>query len=501
MPAIARDLPEPLAEVARAWALGGHVDDAAAVAEELSTEYWGFASNQRSFSAAIHNVAHRHGIPPIPADVDAGPQLFEAVVASARSHYYFDSEWHYVLVALFILQARIVQSLPAVFYLFFGGRYGTGKTNILRLIADMTDGVLLENVSVAALARMITSGKVVCMDEFDVPRGKDLDEVRDALVRQGYKASAAPYMRWNAASRELEPVPIYGPKALAFRGVIEDALQSRGFTIPTASPVGEGGYDLVLRNLFPELKDIAVRVSSWGARAVVEFPPDRVREIAMSPTFRAKVRAVVQELGANRDSELMTVALLTAEIAGVDVLATLKLASEHRESSAADTADDALGELAAVVGDLARSSPRALGEVDGITRLKQSSIAEELNRRRRESGKYGLGTQRLAKCRRELGVKDEWLRASHKASWWHLPREFLTGLEPSVAAPSTTGATPPGSPTSPVRQDEKGDWGNSGNRLSPTRGPPPLPSKHDPGDLFGERPTRADLARSRAGSR
>ncbi|MCI4329159.1 MAG: hypothetical protein L3J86_06195, partial [Thermoplasmata archaeon] len=247
-------LPEPLAEVARAWALGGHVDDAAAVAAELSTEYWRFPSNQRSFSAAIHNVASRHGIPSIPADADPGPRLFEAVVASVRGHYYFDSEWHYVLVALFILQARLVKSLPAVFYLFFGGRYGTGKTNILRLIADMTDGVLLENVSVAALARMITAGKVVCMGEFDVPRGKDLDEVRDALVRQGYKASAAPYMRWNAASREVEEVPIYGPKALAFRGVIEDALQSRGFTIPTASPVGEGGFDLVLRNLFPELK-------------------------------------------------------------------------------------------------------------------------------------------------------------------------------------------------------------------------------------------------------
>ncbi|MCI4328789.1 MAG: hypothetical protein L3J86_04315, partial [Thermoplasmata archaeon] len=144
--------------------------------------------------------------------------------------------------------------------------------------------------------------------------------------------------------------------------------------------------------------DIAVRVSSWGARATVEFPVERVREIALSPTFRAKVKGVVQELGANRDSELMTVALLTAEIAGIDVMATLKLASDHRESAAANTADDAIGELGAVVGDLARSSPQALGADDGITRLKQSAIAEELNRRRRESGKFALGTQRLAKA-------------------------------------------------------------------------------------------------------
>ncbi len=62
--------------------------------------------------------------------------------------------------------------LPAVFYLFFGGRFGTGKTNILRLIADSHRRTLLENVSVAALARTITERRVVCIDEFDVSRGR-----------------------------------------------------------------------------------------------------------------------------------------------------------------------------------------------------------------------------------------------------------------------------------------------------------------------------------------
>ena len=78
------DLPEPLAQVARAWALGGHIDDAVAVAEELAEEYWGFPSNQRSYSAAIHNVAGRHDLPPVPAEVDPGPELFKAVVESVR---------------------------------------------------------------------------------------------------------------------------------------------------------------------------------------------------------------------------------------------------------------------------------------------------------------------------------------------------------------------------------------------------------------------------------
>jgi hypothetical protein len=491
----ATELPESLAEVARAWAGGGHVTDAVSIAAELSAEYWRLPVNQRTYSAAIHAVANRRKLPPVPAEVDTGPRLFESVVSTLRDHYYFDSEWHYVLVALFILQARIVSSLPAVFYLFFGGRFGTGKTNILRLVADLTDGILLENVSVTALARMIESGKVVCIDEFDVPRGREVEDVRDALVRQGYKATAAPYTRWNASTREVEPVPIYGPKVLAFRGALEDALQSRGFLIPTASPVGEESYSLVLRNLFPDLGAVAVRASLWGLRATVEFPPDRVRHVAESEEFRAKVKTVVRERGANRDSELMTVALLTAEIAGVDVLSTLRTATEHREAAGSESADEAIEELAEVVSDLARAAPRPLGGGTGPVRLKQTLVAQELDRRRHAAGKFPIGTKRLARCRRELGVKDDWIRTVHKAAWWHLPEEFLRGLEPADNAPEPV--APPTSPGSPARQDEKGKSGNLGNPTYRPLGPPPLPLGPDPGDLFGGRATRADLLRSK----
>ena len=204
---LSEPVPEPLADVARAWALGGHVEDAVEVALELGIEYWRLTPNQRSYTAAVAFVASRRRIPAVPVQAAPGPVVFESTISTLRAHYFFESEWHYVLVALFVLQARIVTCLPAVFYLFFGGRFGTGKTNILRLIADLTGGLLLENVSVAALARTITEGRVVCIDEFDVSRGKDVDEVRDALVRQGYKATAAPYMRWNAAAKEVERFP------------------------------------------------------------------------------------------------------------------------------------------------------------------------------------------------------------------------------------------------------------------------------------------------------
>ena len=489
--------PPQLEEVARAWAFGGHVDDAVQVTAELSKEYWGLPTNQRTLAAAVQIVAHRRKLPPIPVETETGPSLYAETIATIRRHYHLEHEWDYVIVALFILQARVVTSLPAVFYLYFGGRYGTGKTNILRLIADLTDGMLLENVSVTALARTIENGKVVCIDEFDVSRGREVDEIRDALVRQGYKASAAPYLRWDILKKAVEPVPIYSPKALAFRGAIDDALQSRGILIPTATPKGEEAYNLVTRNLYPEYGAIPAKADLWGRRAIVEFPPERVQTIAESEAFRRKVKTVVAELGANRDSELMTVALLTAEIAGVDVLSELRSATEQREAILAESSDEAIGEIAAVVSDMARAAPKPLEGDGGFVRIPQARILEEVNRRRKQLGKLPLGSRRFASCRRELRVKDEWMVCVHKASVWNLPLSFVAEVARSLD-PLLLG--PPGPLTPPFYRDVKGNPGELGDPPRASREPPPLPRLALEEDLFGGRPTRGDRARAQLGA-
>ena len=286
---------------------------------------------------------------------------------------------------------------------------------------------------------------------------------------------------------------------MAFRGAIEDALQSRGFLIPTAAPVGEDTYALVLRNLFPELKDIAVRAEVWGLRAAIEFPPKRVREMAESPQFREKVKTVVRELGANRDSELMTVALLTAEIAGVSVLETLRSASEHREVAAADSGDEAIPELAEAVLNLARVTPRSLGGETNFVNLKQTLIADELNRARRALGKLPIGSQRLAKCRRELGVKDDWLHSHHKAAWWNVPKEFLTILEAGLDTVSTAPIGSPAPPAPPPRQDERGKSGDPGKRVHYPDDRPPLPGLPGEEVPLAGRPNRMAPFKSRIG--
>src|SRR5579864_6171088 len=100
--------------------------------------------------------------------------------------------------------AARAEALPAVFYLYFGGAFSTGKSNVLSLVAALTDGLMLENVSPPALARVIEKGRTILLDEIDVERGEELDDVMSALLRSGYRRNGPPYVRWNAKDKKPE---------------------------------------------------------------------------------------------------------------------------------------------------------------------------------------------------------------------------------------------------------------------------------------------------------
>ncbi|MGC2290039.1 MAG: bifunctional DNA primase/polymerase, partial [Thermoplasmata archaeon] len=143
-----------------------------------------------------------------------GSSLFREVREMLERYYKFEQPWHSVLCALFVIQAHLARALPATFYLIVKGRYGGGKTSLLNVIGKLGGGLVFENVSVAALARELADGRLVCIDEYDVRRPVDVQPVLDSLVRQGYRRDAAPYTRYDATKHEVERIPVYGPKAL-----------------------------------------------------------------------------------------------------------------------------------------------------------------------------------------------------------------------------------------------------------------------------------------------
>jgi hypothetical protein len=371
--------------------------------------------------------------------VSYGPALFRWVVRVLRDHYYMERPWNYRIVALWIFQAHLTRQrpdlLPAVFYLFFPGRLGTGKSKVLRLLARLSEGEFLENVSVPALAHTLADGKAVCLDEYDVPRGKEIDEVRDSLVRQGYQAGAAPYRRWDPTRKAFDLVPVFGPKALSFRGSVDAALQSRGFTIESANPTGDGGFALVLANFWPGGGELSARLKEWAQRTVETLSSSELERRAREPAFREVVRSVVRNLGANRESELAAITLQIAEIVGVDLTSELREALTARDVAlAGDEADD-LADLREVLLDEVRSQARL---ETGEARVFQKTISGRLARRRAEYGARPLSNRAFAQLRRDLGVRDSMLRNWRGSLVWVLSEEFLSCMQISETNPANS---------------------------------------------------------------
>jgi len=364
-----------------------------------------------------------------PICVQDGPQLFEDIKAGIREHFYFEEEWHYTIAALYVLECAVFKSLPVVFYLYFPGTFGTGKTNILGLIATLTESVSLENVSVAALAHELGDGRSVCIDEYDVPRGKDIDEVRNALVRQGYKRNAAPYTRHDPVKKKNEHVSVFSPKALTFRGSIEQALQSRGYTIPTVKVRGKDGYRYVLNNLYPHIQELPYRIAEWGRMAAATFPDSNLEAMARSPELEDEVKVVCNELGANRSAELATVAILVAHMAGLDIVADLRKANELNELETAASETEDREDLLEALRDLTNLQMRQKGELvleeAKIVRHRQREVLECLNRLREERHEKPLNGKAFAALRRDAGIREEWLAFHGHAKYWNLPMEWV----------------------------------------------------------------------------
>jgi len=387
-----------------------------------------------------------------------GPSLFREVRETLERYYKFEQPWHSVLCALFVIQAHVARALPATFYLIVKGRYGGGKTSLLNVIGKLGGGLVFENVSVAALARELAEGRLVCIDEYDVRRPVDVQPVLDSLVRQGYRRDAAPYTRYDATKHEVERIPVYGPKALTIRSFLDPALESRGFII-SASPVeGEEAYGFVVRNLWSDVGDLPSRLTRWAAEASASWPDSRLREIAESSGLAEKRHRVLEAAGANRDTEQVLVALLVAEIAGVDVATELKAAVELRRASVGTEDAGDLEDVTEAILAASGSAQDRLIEGSPVLRVWFRELKREVNRRREDRKDPPMSDRRLATMLTQVGVSESWKGATGNRVRFDLPGEFVRQLRDPI----------PTSPTSPTSSDiDGGGRGGRQGRLTP----------------------------------
>src|SRR5205807_2345004 len=247
---------------------------------------------------------------------------------------------------------------------------------------------------------------------------------------------------------------------LTFRKDVDEALQSRGFLIPTCKVKGDSGYEFLLNNFWPHLGNLSERLDEWGKVATHAIPASNLEAIARSPEFRSKAKTVLKELGANRAAEIVTVALLVGEVAGIDILEDLREANAVREIASEASASQDQEELLEVLADLTRTEiaskkEELFGEVK-IVRVRQKDAFDEFNRRRRERGEKPLGTKSFVSVRREAGIGEAWMRNYHGAYVWGLPVDWVrTNLTRESESPMVTPepnpeTLAPSVPTAPV---------------------------------------------------
>ena len=362
----------------------------------------------------------------VDAFVQPGQRLFNEIVSNLQRHFYLKEPWQYRILALYVLQCKVATGLPSVFYIGLGGTKGSGKTTLQVHLVRLARGHAYSNVSIPTFARKMKHGDNVSIDEIDESRGKEYDSIRDALLRDGYRAEGPKYERWDYKKNCAEIFSVFGPKVFGYRQGLEDALRSRSFPIPTVKPIGASGAEYVNANLWPEDDGLPTRLDEWAVSALKAHSPETLKALVQEESFQGRLKRAVPEIGANRETELSTIGLLVAEMAGVDVTDDLRAANEAA-TSLGDP--EPLEQLRLAVRALIRDA-REKGNVgiDGSVRLLQRVVRDNVNNLRLLQKQRTLSDGEFAKWRRDLGVDDNLLKHPKNKTTWIIPKSLADAI-------------------------------------------------------------------------
>lgn len=358
---------------------------------------------------------------PAVSPVPQGPLLFEEVRAVLKGHIHWRYEWCYDLSALWVMQAQVTWALNSVFYLLFSGTFGGGKTTALDVLAALSGAVNASDITTAALVTELDNapGRALVLDEFDVHRGRDRDSALAAICRNGYTRGKQ-YIRNDPKSHTNYDCETFGAKAIGFRGAIDDALEDRGFPLPCGKYLGPDGFRLVQNNDGLELGDLPDRLQRWGGEGIRNR--EHFRKLFKSPEWATPVERVVgvEYIGANRESQLASVALQVCRMCCIDLTDSLQAALSLRRESAAANTPVMLEEASETLEELIRSQSTLTKEVE-VYVVRQKDYAAALNLKRADRGERALTSSQLAALRNDLGIEPTWLSHPQNKTIWNIP--------------------------------------------------------------------------------
>src|SRR3990167_541632 len=390
-----------------------------------------------------------------------GRKLFNEVVQELERLLVFAHPAISRFIAMFIFQTYFQSLFRNVFYIGVVGTKGTGKTTVLEIIRELSwrGQVIGPGSSPAAIARTLNDGCTLCIDEIDEMQGES-KELCEAILRQGYRENSSSILKWDMANKKKEVINPFGPKAISFRGAIDDALSSRVYKVPSIQLKGDF-VDRVLDNMGRDERDMKTILEAFVdiRKKDDNWTKERVDDLMLRPDFREKVRSVLPKSSTPRDAELAAIFLATAEIVGIDLIDELRAVVSSQKDLESDTEDD-LGEVVkSIWGDDGKPP---------YVRIKD--LRAKVNERRKAAGDKGIGPERFRRYLRDLGFRDgmEMKRVPHDGRYavyftefavkcispTDSPDESITSLFSfnGVATSPAAGETSPG----PVKsQDER----------------------------------------------
>jgi hypothetical protein len=143
--------------------------------------------------------------------------------------YYCDlKEEYYQLIAIWIIGTANIQKTNTFPYLFINAMKGSGKTRLLKLIAKLSGGDVLNSLTEAVLFR--TKG-TLAIDEFEGLNRKGNENLRELLNSAYKKGTKVKRMKkvktFGGESQEVEEFDVYRPIVMANIWGMEDVLGDR----------------------------------------------------------------------------------------------------------------------------------------------------------------------------------------------------------------------------------------------------------------------------------
>jgi hypothetical protein len=338
--------------------------------------------------------------------------------------------------------------MPTVFYLFITGTAGSGKSCLLIALKMLGRGLLLGDITTAAMARELGRGREVhlesdirvakskmdvlyhlgCFDEYDTKRkGDDRQAAMDSLLRHGYKADGPGYVRWDMEKNKSNCFDLYMPKVAAVISTLDPALGTRGFRVSAVSYDKPDGFETLLNNRYPKgVTELVQRLDEWGDAVTQVFNKESIETLERSEEHGKRVAAITGSLGLNRQNEHALTCSTICYMIGIEITEELRHGNETigvSNEEYEDEIEELNNALLAVAGE------QTFIEVAESITVKQSRVKKSINDERVRNHLKPCGDRRFAEIYRAAGIKTSWIRGRGGRNWWVVPITHLQVLK------------------------------------------------------------------------